>query len=50
MQSLTVWELVPPFEFVNESNLNPLFYTIAGIIYAVLIWRLWPKELDDYRI
>ncbi len=50
MQSLTTWELIPPFEFVNESNLNPLFYSLAGIIYAVLIWRLWPKELDDYRI
>ncbi len=50
MQSLTVWELIPPFQFVNESNLNPLFFSITGIIYAVLIWRLWPTELSDYRI
>ncbi|MFT7586281.1 MAG: hypothetical protein ACI9EW_002712 [Cellvibrionaceae bacterium] len=50
MQSLTVWELIPPFEIINETNYNPLFFTVTGIFYAVLIWRLWPTELDDYRI
>lgn len=50
MQSLTVWELLPPFEFLNETNYDPLFFTITGILWAVLIWRLWPTELDDYRI
>ena len=50
MQSLTTWELIPPFEFLNETNYNPLFFTITGILWAVLIWRLWPTELDDYRI
>lgn len=50
MQSLTVWELIPPFEFLNEANYNPLFFTVTGVLFAVLIWRLWPTELDDYRI
>ena len=50
MQSLTVWELLPPFEFLNETNYNPLFFTIVGIAFAVLIWRLWPTEIEDYRI
>lgn len=50
MQSLTVWELIPPFEIINESNYKPLFFTVTGVLYAVLIWRLWPTELDDYRI
>ena len=50
MQSLTVWELIPPFEFLNETNYNPLFFTVTGVLFAVLIWRLWPTELDDYRI
>lgn len=50
MQSLTVWELLPPFEFLNETNYSPLFFTVTGVLFAILIWRLWPTELDDYRI
>ena len=48
MQTLTAWQLVLPL-FEPTLQLNGL-YTAMGIWYAVLIWRLWPKEESDYRV
>ncbi|MEM9777066.1 MAG: hypothetical protein AAF902_20980 [Chloroflexota bacterium] len=49
MQSLTAWELIPPLPVLDNTNFNPLFF-ISIVLYAILIWRLWPKELSDHRI
>lgn len=48
MQSLTAWQLMLP-EFSPTLELDWL-YTSMGIWYAILIWRLWPKEQGDYRV
>lgn len=50
MQSLTVWSLLPQPRPFTEANVAPLFFTLMGIWYAILIWRLWPKETEDYRV
>lgn len=49
LQSLTAWyillpDLPPePGEFLN-------LYLGMGVVYALLIWRLWPNEESDYRV
>jgi hypothetical protein len=49
MQSLTAWFLFP---VVPNPPVNTLhtFYIAMAVIYLVLIWRLWPKTLEDYRV
>ena len=52
LHSFTVWEVLAapnPLPIVDVANL-PQLYLVAGIGYAVIIWRLWPKEAADYRI
>ena len=49
MQSLTAWFLFPVVSDVPPSTLHT-FYTAMAVIYLVLIWRLWPQTLEDYRV
>jgi hypothetical protein len=48
LQSWTAWQLFP----VGQPDPNQLrnLYLVASILYAVIIWRLWPKEEGDYRV
>jgi hypothetical protein len=49
MHTLTAWYiLLPPVE-PTRQELHPL-YLISATLYLVLIWRLWPKSEDDYRV
>jgi len=48
MQSLTAWQLLLP-NLIPPLQFNSL-YTAMGIVYAIFIWRLWPKEESDYRV
>ena len=50
MQSVTGWFFLPPLQPVTVNNFNPLFYTVMGFWFLILIWRLWPKEVSDYRV
>lgn len=50
MQSLTAWWILPPQLPLSPATFSPLFYTVMGIWYAILIWRLWPSEAEDYRV
>ena len=49
MQSLTAWFLFPVIPDVPPDTLH-MFYMAMTVIYLVLIWRLWPKTLEDYRV
>ncbi|MEM7334784.1 MAG: CPBP family intramembrane glutamic endopeptidase [Chloroflexota bacterium] len=52
LHSFTVWEVLAapnPLPAADVANLPQLFI-VAAVGYAIIIWRLWPKELDDYRI
>jgi hypothetical protein len=49
MHSLTSWYvLLPPLD-PKPQELHPL-YLISATLYLVLIWRLWPKSEEDYRV
>ena len=50
MQSLTAWFLFPVFQPVSSLNFNSSFYMYMAIFFLILIWRLWPNEIEDYRI
>lgn len=49
MQSWTAWQIMVPVEQPVASELRNL-YLICTFIYAILIWRLWPKREEDYRV
>ena len=47
MQSLTTWHVLLPEPV--DSQL-PDLYLVTGILFMILIWRLWPVEEADYRV
>jgi hypothetical protein len=49
MHTLTAWDTLAPFTPPATHQLH-LLYLIAGSLYLVIIWRLWPKEEGDYRV
>jgi hypothetical protein len=49
MQSLTAWYILLPSLEPTRQELHPL-YLISATLYLVLIWRLWPKTEEDYRV
>lgn len=49
MHSFTAWVVLVPETPPATSQLN-LLYLLAGISYAMIIWRLWPKREEDYRV
>lgn len=52
LQSFTVWvvlAIIDPLPPADAANLA-LFYLVSAAGYAVIIWRLWPKEAGDYRV
>lgn len=50
LQSLTTWHIffpqVPPTFPETFNNL----YLGMGVVYMILLWRLWPNEEEDYRV
>lgn len=50
LQSLTVWSILPQPQPFTSASYSPLFFTVMGIWYAILVWRLWPTEAEDYRV
>ncbi|MGH2537580.1 MAG: hypothetical protein ACRDHL_09325 [Candidatus Promineifilaceae bacterium] len=49
LQSWTAWQLMQPPPQPAPGNLTNL-YLLATAVYAVLVWRLWPRREDDYRV
>ncbi|MDT8304323.1 MAG: CPBP family intramembrane glutamic endopeptidase [Anaerolineae bacterium] len=49
MHSLTAWYILLPGVEPTRQELHPL-YLISATLYLMLIWRLWPKTEEDYRI
>lgn len=49
MQSWTGWQLLAPGDFPDPGQLRNL-YLVTSVLYAILIWRLWPRRESDYRI
>jgi hypothetical protein len=49
MHSLTSWFLLEPFEPPDLGQLN-ILYLVSSLLYLVIIWRLWPRREEDYRV
>lgn len=49
LQSFTVWYVFLPPDPPPVAGLQAI-YLIAGILYALTIWRLWPRQAEDYRV
>ncbi|RMG90601.1 MAG: CPBP family intramembrane metalloprotease [Chloroflexi bacterium] len=49
MQSFTAWVALTPVAEPVMTQLQNL-YLLAGVAYLVFIWRLWPKQEEDYRV
>lgn len=49
LQSFTVWFVLQPPPILSPSGLQ-IIYLSAGVLYLLIIWRLWPRQESDYRI
>jgi hypothetical protein len=49
LHSFTAWVVMVPQAPPQPSELQTL-YLAASAAYLILIWRLWPKVEEDYRI
>lgn len=50
LHSFTVWVALGPLPVLTPPDRLPTVYLLSGLVYLVVIWRLWPKEEADYRI
>lgn len=50
LHSFTVWVALGPLPALTPANRLATVYLLAGLVYTVVIWRLWPKEEADYRL
>jgi hypothetical protein len=49
LHSWTAWQLLVPLNQPAPSQLGNL-YLITTALYLLIIWRLWPKQEEDYRV
>jgi hypothetical protein len=49
VQSFTVWSVLLPPTPPPLAGLQTV-YLVATVLYAVIIWRLWPRREEDYRV
>lgn len=49
LQSFTVWFVFQPPEDMATTDIRTVYLFIAAL-FAVVIWRLWPRRESDYRI
>ena len=49
LQSFSAWIALPPYPRPDPAQLQNL-YLFTTLAYLIIIWRLWPKEEDDYRV
>jgi membrane protease YdiL (CAAX protease family) len=49
IQSFTAWVVLTPDLSVPGNNFSGL-YIATGLAYLVFMWRLWPKQEEDYRV
>lgn len=50
LHSFTVWVALGPLPALSPTDKLTTVYLLTGLVYLVVIWRLWPKEEADYRI
>jgi membrane protease YdiL (CAAX protease family) len=49
LQSFTGWQVMVPADSPDSGQLR-IFYLVTSALYTIIIWRLWPKQEEDYRL
>ena len=49
LQSFTAWFVFQPPADMTATGIETV-YVVVGILFAIIIWRLWPKVETDYRV
>lgn len=49
LQSFTTWHILVP-RLPADPKYYSQFYLVSSFLLAILIWRLWPKRKEDYRV
>lgn len=49
MQGFTTWFVLLPPAVLDLTWLNWM-HGVVGLLFIVIIWRLWPKTEEDYRV
>lgn len=49
LHSFSVWVAFTPFPRPDPGQLQSMYLT-AAVAYSIVIWRLWPKKEEDYRV
>lgn len=49
LQSFTTWHILVP-RLPADPKYYAQFYLVSSFLFAILIWRLWPKRKEDYRV
>ncbi len=49
LQSFTTWFVLQPPDDITQTGIRTVYLAVA-ILFAVIIWRLWPRRETDYRV
>ncbi|MCA9969038.1 MAG: CPBP family intramembrane metalloprotease [Anaerolineales bacterium] len=49
LHSFTAWVVLLPTAQPDPGQLQSL-YLASSAVYLIVVWRLWPKEKEDYRV
>ena len=49
LQSFTAWFVFEPPADMTQTGIE-IVYVAVSIMFAIIIWRLWPRRESDYRI
>lgn len=49
LQSFTTWFVLQPPEDITQTGIRTVYLAVA-ILFAIIIWRLWPRRETDYRV
>ena len=50
LHSFTAWVVLGPMPPLTPVSSLQSLYLVAALGYLVMVWRLWPREIDDYRV
>lgn len=49
LQSFTAWFVFQPPADISRTGIQ-IVYLAVSIMFAIIIWRLWPRRETDYRV
>ena len=50
MQSFTAWVVMVPADMPPDQAAMQTVYLLSSAAFLIFVWRLWPKEVADYRV